>query len=131
MEIGVYHTYGSPSHSGWGLGVEPQEKMLASLKPESLRLGSGRVKVSGADFFLGRSLGTERYSGGSVERGVEGALEGPLRATEARGVSVMEMDGGKGPILRLVASWVARSYSLTSSMVISSGGEREGYIITP
>lgn len=88
---------------------------------ESLRPGSGRVRVSGADFFLGRSLGTVRNSGASVERGVEGALLGPPRAQDGSGVSEMEMEGGKVPILRLVASCVARSYSLTSSMVMSVG----------
>lgn len=94
---------------------------MGSLKRESLRPGSGRVKVSGADFFLGRSFGTDRNSGASVERGVVGALLGPLRALDGRGVSEMEMAGGKVPIFRLVASWVARSYSLTSSMVMSVG----------
>jgi len=34
--------------------------------------GSGSVSVSGADFFRGRSLGMDRNSGASVERGVEG-----------------------------------------------------------
>lgn len=105
------------SHSGCGL--EFQEKKLGSLKRESLRPGSGRVKVSGADFFLGRSFGTERNSGASVERGVDGALLGPLRVLDGSGVSEMEMAGGKVPIFRLVASCVARSYSLTSSMVMS------------
>lgn len=110
------------SHSGCGL--EFQEKKLGSLKSESLRPGSGRVKVSGADFFLGRSLGTDRKSGASVERGVVGALLGPLRALDARGVSEIEMAGGKVPIFRLVASCVACSYSLTSSMVMSDGIEK-------
>lgn len=110
------------SHSGCGL--EFQEKKLGSLKSESLRPGSGRVKVSGADFFLGRSLGTDRKSGASVERGVVGALLGPLRVLDARGVSEIEMAGGKVPIFRLVASCVARSYSLTSSMVMSDGIEK-------
>lgn len=109
------------SHSGCGL--EFQEKKLGSLKIESLRPGSGRVKVSGADFFLGRSFGTDRNSGASVERGVDGALLGPLRVLDGRGVSEMEMAGGKVPIFRLVASCVARSYSLTSSMVMSVGME--------
>lgn len=108
-------------HSGCGL--EFQEKKLGSLKSESLRPGSGRVKVSGADFFLGRSFGTDRNSGASVERGVVGALLGPLRALEGSGVSEMEMAGGKLPIFRLVASCVARSYSRTSSMVMSVGTE--------
>lgn len=107
------------SHSGCGL--EFQEKKLGSLKSESLRPGSGRVKVSGADFFLGRSFGTVRKSGASVERGVDGALLGPLRVLDGRGVSVMAMAGGKVPIFRLVASCVARSYSRTSSMVMSVG----------
>lgn len=109
---------GAPfSHSGWGL--EFQEKKLGSLKIESLRPGSGSVRVSGADFFLGRSFGTDRNSGASVERGVDGALLGPPRVLEGRGVSEMEMVGGKVPIFRLVASCVFRSYSLTSSMVMS------------
>lgn len=112
---------GRESHSGCGL--EFQEKKLGSLKMESLRPGSGRVRVSGADFFLGRSFGTVRNSGASVERGVEGALLGPPRAQDGSGVSEMEMAGGKVPILRLVASCVARSYSLTSSMVMSVGME--------
>lgn len=107
------------SHSGCGL--EFQEKKLGSLKIESLRPGSGRVKVSGADFFLGRSFGTDRNSGASVERGVDGALLGPLRVLDGNGVSEMAMAGGKVPIFWLVASCVARSYSLTSSIVMSVG----------
>lgn len=106
-------------HSHSGCGLEFQEKKLGSLKTESLRPGSGRVKVSGADFFLGRSFGTDRNSGASVERGVEGALLGPPRVLDGRGVSEMAMAGGKVPIFKLVASCVARSYSLTSSMVMS------------
>ena len=89
------------------------------MKTESLRPGSGRVRVSGADFFLGRSFGTDRNSGASVERGVDGALLGPPRVLDGSGVSEMVMAGGKEPIFRLVASCVARSYSLTSSMVMS------------
>lgn len=108
-----------PAHSGCGL--EFQEKKLGSLKRESLRPGSGRVRVSGADFFLGRSLGTVRKSGASVESGVDGALLGPQpRALAGSGVSEMEIAGGKVPIFRLVASCVLRSYSLTSSMVMSA-----------
>lgn len=118
---GVHQSAQPRSHSGCGL--EFQEKKLGSLKIESLRPGSGRVKVSGADFFLGRSFGTDRNSGASVESGVDGALLGPLRALDGRGVSEMEMVGGKVPIFRLVASCVARSYSLTSSMVMSVGME--------
>lgn len=118
---GVHQSAQPRSHSGCGL--EFQEKKLGSLKIESLRPGSGRVKVSGADFFLGRSFGTDRNSGASVESGVDGALLGPLRALDDRGVSEMEMVGGKVPIFRLVASCVARSYSLTSSMVMSVGME--------
>lgn len=82
----------------------PQEKRLGRRKAESLRAGSGRVRVSGADFFRGLSLGTERKSGASVERGVEGALDGPLRAQAGRGVSLMEIAGGKVPSFLLVAS---------------------------
>ena len=107
-------------HSHSGCEEEFQEKMLGSRNPEFLRPGWGRVRVSGADFFLGRSLGTARNSGGSVERGVVGALLGP-RVLEGRGVSLIKMAGGKVPILRLVASWVARSYSRTSSVVMSGG----------
>lgn len=95
---------------------------------ESLRPGSGRVRVSGADFFLGRSFGTVRNSGASVESGVEGALLGPPRAQDGSGVSEMEMAGGNVPIFRLVASWVARSYSLTSSMVMSVGMETHWWV---
>lgn len=109
------------AHSGCGL--EFQEKKLGSLKSESLRPGSGRVRVSGADFFLGRSLGTDRKSGASVESGVDGALLGPQ--PRALAVSEMEMAGGKVPIFRLVASWVLRSYSRTSSMVMSARREVE------
>lgn len=116
-----YGGEGRGAHSGCGL--EFQEKKAGSLKMESLRPGSGRVRVSGADFFLGRSFGTARNSGASVERGVDGALLGPPRAQDGSGVSEMEMEGGKVPILRLVASCVARSYSLTSSMVMSVGME--------
>lgn len=112
---------GRGAHSGCGL--EFQEKKPGSLKMESLRPGSGRVRVSGADFFLGRSFGTVRNSGASVESGVDGALLGPPRAQDGSGVSEMEMEGGKVPILRLVASCVARSYSLTSSIVMSAGME--------
>lgn len=54
---------------------------------------------------------------------MDGALLGPPRALDGRGVSEMEMAGGKVPIFRLVASCVARSYSLTSSMVMSVGME--------
>lgn len=72
----------------------------------SLEGGSGRVSVSGADFLRGRSLGTERDSGASVHIGVEGALAGPVRAQEDRGVSLMEIDGGNTPIFWLVASWI-------------------------
>lgn len=66
---------------------------------------SGSVRVSGADFFLGRSLGTERNSGASVERGVDGALAGALRTEEgSRGMLEIEIAGGKTPIFLLVAS---------------------------
>lgn len=115
-----FSSVGRPcSHSGCGL--EFQEKKLGSLNRESRRPVSGSVRVSGADFFLGLSLGTDRKSGASVERGVDGALLGPLRALDGSCVSEMEMAGGNVPILRLVACCVARSYSLTSSMVISDG----------
>lgn len=77
----------------------------------SLGTGSGRVSVSGADFLRGRSLGTERDSGASVHIGVEGALAGPVRAQEDRGVSLMEIEGGNTPIFWLVASWMVRSNS--------------------
>lgn len=90
-------------YSGCG-ELGPQEKRLGSRKIESLRAGSGRVRVSGADFFRGLSLGTERNSGASVERGVEGALDVPLRAQAGRGVSLMEIAGGKVPSFLLVAS---------------------------
>ena len=90
----------------------------------SLGTGSGRVRVSGADFLRGRSLETERDSGASVHMGVVGALAGPLRAQEDRDVSLIEMDGGNIPIFWLVASWMARSNSLTSSIVMS-GSERD------
>jgi len=67
--------------------------------------GSGSVRVSGADFFRGRSLGTDRNSGASVERGVDGALEGALRTEEgSRGILEIEIAGGKTPIFLLVAS---------------------------
>lgn len=52
----------------------------------------------------GRSLGTERDSGASVHMGVVGALAGPVRAQDDRGVSLIEIDGGKIPIFWLVAS---------------------------
>lgn len=94
-----------------GLKLEPWGMPLGT--------GSGRVKVSGADFFRGRSLGTERDSGASVHIGVEGALAGPVRAQEDRGVSLMEIDGGNIPIFWFVASWMVRSNSLTSSIVMS------------
>lgn len=84
-----------------------------------LGAGSGRVRVSGADFLRGRSLGTERDSGASVHMGVEGALAGPVRAQEDRGISLIEIDGGITPIFWLVASWMVRSNSLTSSIVMS------------
>lgn len=62
------------------------------------------MRVSGADFFRGRSLGTVRKSGASVERGVDGALDGALRVEE--GMEILEIDiaGGKIPIFLLVAS---------------------------
>lgn len=92
-----------------------------------LRVGSGRVRVSGADFLRGRSLGTRRDSGASVHMGVEGALAGPVSAQEDRGVSLIEMDGGNMPIFWLVASWMVRSNSLTSSIVMSGfGREKRG-----
>lgn len=90
-----------------------------------LRVGSGRVRVSGADFLRGRSLGTRRDSGASVHMGVEGALAGPVSAQEDRGVSLIEMDGGNMPIFWLVASWMVRSNSLTSSIVMSGFGKQK------
>lgn len=96
---------------GNGLKVEPWGTSLGA--------GSGRVRVSGADFLRGRSLGTESDSGASVHMGVEGALAGPVRAQEDRGVSLIEIDGGNIPIFWFVASWMARSNSLTSSIVMS------------
>lgn len=67
--------------------------------------GSGSVRVSGADFFRGRSLGTDRNSGASEDRGVDGALEGALRTEEgSRGMLEIEITGGKTPIFWLVAS---------------------------
>lgn len=102
--------------TGSGLRAEPCGTPLGA--------GSGRVRVSGADFLRGRSLETERESGASVHMGVEGALAGPVRAQEDRGVSLMEIDGGNIPIFWLVASWMARSNSLTSSIVMS-GSERD------
>lgn len=77
------------------------------------------MSVSGADFLRGLSLGTERKSGASVESGVDGALDGPLWVHDGRGVSLMLMAGGNVPSFLLVASCVARSYSLTSSIVMS------------
>lgn len=100
---------------GNGLGLEPWGTSLGT--------GSGRVKVSGADFLRGLSLGTERDSGASVHMGVEGALAGPVRAHDDRGVSLMEIDGGNIPIFWLVASWMVRSNSLTSSIVMSGLGK--------
>lgn len=94
-----------------GLRVEPWGTPLGA--------GFGRVRVSGADFLRGRSLGIERDSGASVHIGVEGALAGPVRAQEDSGVSLMEIDGGNIPIFWLVASWMVRSNSLTSSIVMS------------
>lgn len=64
----------------------------------SVGTGSGRVRVSGADFFRGRSFGTESASGASVHMGVEGALAGPVRAQDDKGTSLMEIDGGNIPI---------------------------------
>lgn len=96
--------------TGSGLRVEPWGTPLGT--------GSGRVKVSGADFLRGRSLGTERDSGASVHMGVVGALAGPVRAQEDRGILLMDIDGGKIPIFWLVASWMVRSNSLTSSIVM-------------
>lgn len=90
-----------------------------------LWLGSGNVRVSGADFLRGRSLGTRRDSGASVHMGVEGALAGPVSAQVDRGVSLMEMDGGNMPIFWLVASWMVRSNSLTSSIVMSGFGKEK------
>lgn len=67
--------------------------------------GSGSVRVSGADFFRGRSLGTDRNSGASGDSGVEGALDGALRTDEgSREMLEMEIAGGKRPIFLLVAS---------------------------
>lgn len=68
-------------------------------------------------------MGTERDSGASVHMGVEGALAGPVRAQEDSGFSLMEIDGGNIPIFWLVASWMFRSNSLTSSMVMSGLGK--------
>lgn len=62
------------------------------------------MRVSGADFFRGRSLGTARNSGASVERGVDGALEGALRVEEGRDMLEIDIVGGKIPIFLLVAS---------------------------
>lgn len=49
-------------------------------------------------------MGTVRKSGASVERGVDGALDGALRVEE--GMEMLEIDiaGGKIPIFLLVAS---------------------------
>lgn len=66
--------------------------------------GSGSVRVSGADFFRGRSLGTARNSGASVDRGVDGALEGALRIEDGRETFEIDIAGGKIPIFLLVAS---------------------------
>lgn len=97
-----------------------------------LWVGSGRVSVSGADFLRGRSLGTKRDSGASVHMGVEGALAGPVSAQVDRVVSLMEMDGGNMPIFWLVASWMVRSNSLTSSIVMSGfGKEKTGAVSEP
>lgn len=76
------------------------------------------MRVSGADFLRGRSLGTDSDSGASVHMGVEGALAGPVRAQDDKGLSLMEIDGGNIPIFWLVASWMVRSNSLTSSIVM-------------
>lgn len=66
---------------------------------------SGSVSVSGANIFPGRSLGMDRNSGPSVERGVNRELEGALRTTEgSRAMLEIEMAGGKMPIFLLVAS---------------------------
>lgn len=63
------------------------------------------MSVSGADFFRGRSLGMDRNSGASVERGVDGALDGALRTEEGSSAMLeIEMAGGKTPIFLLVAS---------------------------
>lgn len=66
----------------------------------------------------GRSLGTVSDSGASVHMGVEGALAGPVRTQDDKGLSLMEIDGGNIPIFWLVASWMVRSNSLTSSIVM-------------
>jgi len=100
---------------GSGLMGEPCGTPLLS--------GSGRVRASGADCLRGRSLKTERDSGASVHKGVVGALAWPVREQEDRGVSLMEIDGGKIPIFWLVASWMVRSNSLTSSIVMSGLGK--------
>lgn len=62
------------------------------------------MRVSGADFFRGRSLGTVRKSGASVERGVDGALDGALRVEEGMEMLEIDISGGKMPIFLLVAS---------------------------
>lgn len=47
----------------------------------------------------------DKHSGASVERGVDGALEGALRTEEgSRAMLEIEMAGGKTPIFLLVAS---------------------------
>lgn len=84
-----------------------------------LGIGPGRVRVSGADVLRVRSLGTDRDSGASVHMGVEGALAGPFLAQEDRGFSLIVIDGGNNPIFWFVASWMVRSNSLTSSIVMS------------
>lgn len=81
---------------GSGLKEQPWEAPLET--------ALGRVRVSGADFLRGLSFGTERDSGASVHIGVDGALAGPVRAQEDRGVSLMEIEGGNIPIFWLVAS---------------------------
>lgn len=62
------------------------------------------MRVSGADFFRCRSLGTGKNSGASVDRGVDGALEGALRTEEGRETLEIDIAGGKIPIFLLVAS---------------------------
>lgn len=107
-----------------GPGVDGDGVVLES-GPSEADGAWGRVSVSGADFLRGRSLGTERKSGASVQSGVEGALAGPVGAREDRAVSPMEMDGGMIPIFWLVAAWMVRSNSLTSSIVMSEGREKD------
>lgn len=69
------------------------------------------MSSSGVDFFQGRSLGTDKISGASVERGVDWVLEEALYTEEGSKVMLeIEKAGGKRDLL--VGTFLSSSFEL-------------------